>query len=216
MRKFAICLLVLLLPITLLSGCNKSIDYFGYVSDMRKDIYVYSDDTTEIKIYVSEKETPFSADGIKGKVSDIVEVFVKLDKTPEELNINLLGTQGEMNYQAVENRFYLGFSGIKEIPEKFEVTLTYGELSNVYTAESVKYGNIISCADALNCVIEHDTATFENMTENNIFNGEIFVRLLFDEGCYYYVGVCGRDKKINAYLIDGERGKVITKKQLSA
>ena len=59
------------------------------------------------------------------------------------------------------------------------------------------------------CAVEHGKELFASLTDGNIFLGEIYVRLLYDDGCYYYVGVCDRNKKITAYLVDGERGKVI-------
>ena len=64
------------------------------------------------------------------------------------------------------------------------------------------------------CVIEHDRKLFEGLTENRLFLGEIYVRLLYDEGCYYYVGVCDKSKHVTAYLIDGEHGKVIATKDI--
>ena len=79
----------------------------------------------------------------------------------------------------------------------------------------VKYGKILDCDGAAKCIIEHEADTFASMTENGVFKGEIFVRLLYDEGCYYYVGICDREKKIEAFLVDGEKGKIIAHKQIN-
>ena len=72
------------------------------------------------------------------------------------------------------------------------------------------------CEQALSCVVEHDRELFDSMTANGLFDGEIFIRLLYDEGCYYYVGVCNKQKNIKAYLLDGERGKIIATKELQS
>ena len=73
----------------------------------------------------------------------------------------------------------------------------------------------MDCESAVKCVTEHNPDLFASLTENKIFKGEIYVRLLYDEGCYYYVGVCDREKNINAFLVDGVRGKIIANKKLN-
>ena len=78
----------------------------------------------------------------------------------------------------------------------------------------MKYAGVMNCEQAVNCVVEHDRALFDGLTKNNLFDGEIFVRLLFDEGCYYYVGVCDKSCHITAFLIDGESGKILATKSM--
>lgn len=217
MKKFILLALPLFLICTLCgckSGCKKGVNYLEYVSERRTDIYLYSDDGLEIKIYLSERETPFSADGIKGDVGSVTEAFVTLPENYEEVNISVGGVDGEMNYRAVENCYYLSFPTCNISGENAEVSLTYGETSATFTAVNVKYDGVMDCDGAVLCVIEHAGELFDSMTDDGIFTGEIFVRLLYDEGCYYYVGVCNREKKINAFLVDGERGKIIATKEL--
>lgn len=196
-------------------GCARDIDYLGSVSEQRDNIYMYSDDGTQIKIYVGKRETPYSADGIKGEMSEFCEVFVYLPKNCDEVEITFAKISGLMNYRAVENCYYLACGKTVE-GEKIDVEIKAdGEVKN-YTAASVLYDGVISCNDAVKCAIEHDGELFSSLTRDNAFFGEIFVRLLFDDGgCYYYVGVCDRNKTINAYLVDGERGQIIAKKQMN-
>lgn len=198
-----------------LCGCKKSVDYSAYVSEKRTDIYLYSDDGPEIKIYLSEKETPYCADGIKGEMTSLCEIFVKLPKNYEEVNVTIDGVQSEMSYRAVENDYYLSLSNCGISGQSATVTLSYGEENKDYTALSVRDDGVMTCENAVKCVTEHNPDLFSSLTENGIFKGEIFVRLLYDEGCYYYVGVCDRDKNINAYLVDGVRGKIIANKQMT-
>lgn len=214
MKKILLVCSIILLSLTALCGCAKKVDYLSYVSEKRTNIYQYCNDGLEIKIYISEKETPYAADGIKGNVGNLTEVFVKLPENHEEVNVSVSNIAGEMNFRAVENDYYLSVSDGNVTGESAEVTLTFGGESNTYSAMSVLHGGVISCDDAVKCVLEHDGDLFASLTENNVFLGEIYVRLLYDEGCYYYVGVCDRDKKINAYLVDGERGKIIATKQM--
>ena len=77
MKKFVVCLLFLLLPTFIFSGCAKEIDYNEYVSEKRTNVYLYESDTLNLKIYASEKETPYLLDGIKGKTNPIIEIFAE-------------------------------------------------------------------------------------------------------------------------------------------
>ena len=214
MKKLLFVAAGLLAAALALSGCSKSVRYADYISEKRTDIYLYAGDDTEIKIYCSLREQPYAADGIKGDVSDFIEIFVSLPKNPETLEIDAEGLGGEMNYRAVENDFYLSFTAQPFKADSIKVTLDCDGKTSEYTAQSVKSGALISCEQALNCVIEHDKSLFNSLTDGNLFAGEIFVRLLYDNGCYYYVGVCDRQRQMNAYLVDGERGKIIASKKL--
>ncbi len=213
-RIFAL-LAVFTMALGIFSGCRREPDYLSYISEKRENVYLYADDTAEIKIYCSQKEQPYAADGYKGEMNPLIEIFVTLPKNPEELEVKVGNLGGEMNYQAVENRYYLSFTAEGYTSSSVEVNLTADGESKVYSALSVKYPAVMSCDDAVRCVIEHDGEYFKRLTENGHFNAEIFVRLLYEEQCYYYVGICDKAGNIQAYLIDGEHGKVIAVKSLS-
>ena len=213
MKKFLYVFLAAIAAVCFLSGCQSKIDYSDYVSERRSNIYLYSDDGLEIKINICERETPYSLDGIKGDVSDFLEIFVTLPENYSEVGVSVGSINGEMNYKAVENCYYVS-AGATLSGESVAVTLTYNGESKEYTALSVLYDGVITCDEAVECAVEHDGELFNSLAEKGIFLAEISVRLLFDEGCYYYVGVCDREKKITAYLVDGEKGTVIATKQL--
>ena len=214
MRKIIIAVALSIL-LSLFCGCAKKVNYLDYISEKRSDIYLYSNDGFEIKIYKSLKETPYATDGIKSEMSELTEIFVKLTKNYDEVNISVGNAEGEMSYRAVENEYYLSLSDGGISGDSVEVTLTFGGESSTYTATSVTYQGLISCEDAVLCVVEHNADLFKSLTENRIFSGEIYVRLLYDDGCFYYVGVCDRNKKISAFLVDGEDGKIIANRQLN-
>ena len=216
MKKLLLFTAGLLTAALVLPGCSKSVKYSDYISEKRTDIYLYAGDDTEIKIYCSSREQPYAADGIKGEVSDFVEIFVTLPKNHETVEIDAEGLGGEMNYRAVEKDYYLSFTACPFKSESVEVKLGLDGETLSYTVQSVKSGALITCEQALNCVIDHDKDLFTSLTDGTLFAGEIYVRLLYDNGCYYYVGVCDREKNVNAYLVDGERGKIIASKKLRA
>ncbi len=214
MKKFFVLILAVCTAACFFYGCGKQANYLDFVSEKRSNIYLYSNDGFEIKIHLSERENPYSADGIKGEMSSFCEIFVTLPENHDDVEISVAGISGQMNYKAVENCYYLSQSGGNISGETVKVTLSYNGESAEYTAVSVLYDGVISCEDAVKCVLDHDKELFKSLTQRDIFLGEIFVRLLYDEGCYYYVGVCDRDKKISAFLVDGVRGNIIATKQL--
>ena len=213
MKKFLILFLAAVTALCFFCGCQRKVNYLNYISEKRTGIYLYSDDGFEIKIHVAERETPYSTDGIKGEVSPFTEIFVTLPKNYDEVDISVADINGQMNYKAVENCYYLSQSSVVS-GDSVKVTLTYGGESKEYTAVSVLYDGVITCEEAVNCAIDYDGELFKSLTQRDLFLGEIFVRLLYDDGCYYYVGVCDRNKKITAYLVDGERGNIIATKEL--
>ncbi|MDE7167492.1 MAG: hypothetical protein K2O28_01435 [Clostridia bacterium] len=207
-------ILSVLCALCALPACSKQVNYSDYISESRSDVFLYRDDATEIKIQCSKKEQPFCADGYKGEMCDLVEIYVTLAKNPQVLEVQVENLGGEMNYQAVTRQYYLSLSAAAFNKSGVEVTLTADEKTETYTALSVKDDNVMSCEKAVECVAEYASELFEGLTSNGLFDGEIFVRLLYDEGCYYYVGVCNKEKLVTAFLIDGERGKVIAKKEI--
>lgn len=206
--------LSLICALCALPACAKQVNYFDYVSECRSDVFLYKDDNTEINIRCVNKEQPFSADGYKGETCDLIEIYVSLSKNPQTLEVSVETLSGEMNYQAVTRQYTLTVSAAAFEKSSVEVTLTADGEEKTYTALSVKDGNVMSCEKAVACVAEHASEMFGGLTSNGLFDGEIFVRLLYDEGCYYYVGVCNKEKHVTAFLIDGERGKIIAKKEL--
>lgn len=213
MRKFIIAALLctFLIP---LAGCAKSVDYTEYISERRVNLYFYSDDETDVKIYCSRREQPYSADGFCGEACDVVEIFVKFARNPDEVVLTMQEHTGEMSYESVENRYFLSFTAPAYTCDSLTVSLNCDGNDRQITALGALNAGVMSCEDALKCVVEYDRALFDGLTRNGLFHGEIFVRLLYDDGCYYYVGVCDKEKKIHAYLLDGERGKIIATKQL--
>ena len=83
-KKFCLfCFLAVCLPLLtcLFCGCKKEVDYLSYISELRYDVFLYSGDTEVIKVYCAEKEVPYNADGIKGEMNGIIEIYAQFDKS---------------------------------------------------------------------------------------------------------------------------------------
>ena len=194
-------------------GCKKTTDYADYISEMRYDIFTCADESADIKIYCSKKESPYLADGIKSNVNELIEIYAGFGTGFDVVTISSDSfTGGEMSYLTVKDCWYLSFSGTIT-SDSVTVTVICDDEANSFTLESVLTDQVMSCEEALDYVLEYDGELFSSKTENGVFRGEIFIRLLYDGNCYYYVGVCGRDGKINAHLLDGESGKIIAERE---
>jgi hypothetical protein len=206
----ALCALFAFLP-----ACSKKIDYFSYVSEIRKGVYIYEDDSLAIKLHYSQRESPYLTDGIKGEMNDVCEVFVTLQNTPDEVYVTLANGGGEMSYMSVTKSFYLSLPLSYDEKEKISVELEIDGNKKSYEVANVLYDGVIDAKTALTCVQEYDGQLFENLSTKGYFNGEIYIRLLYDDGCFYYVGVTDRNGATNAYLVDGESGRIIAEKSTS-
>ena len=196
------------------AGCSGHINYNDYISEKRYDTYRYEDDGLQIKVYLSKKETPFVADGIKGNVGALTEIYVKTAQKHEEVTITSASfAGGEMSYLTVRDCMYLSFGDSWQCGGEVTVTLTCDGESSDYVLQSVKDAGVMTCEQALDCVREYDGTLFESLTNGRTFGGEIFIRLLYDEKCYYYVGVCDTEGKICAFLLDGESGRIVAERE---
>lgn len=198
-----------------LCSCKSKIDYYSFVSEYRHDIYLYEDDGVSLKIYLSDKETPYNCDGVKGDMTTVCEVYYFAEKTPDEVEFELNGLGGEMSYLSVSRSFYLSYTCDKTFGAKASVNLTVDGKQTTIEAGNVREEGTIDGATALKCVTEYDSEQFSRLTDGNNFKGEIGIRLLYDEGCYYYVGVCNREKNTHAYLLDATDGRIISERDIT-
>ena len=123
-----------------------------------------------------------------------------------------------MSWLAVSGNYYLSFSGGDSLDDatSLPVTVTVDGKSQDFTVPNAKSEGCIDGKSALDCVLEYDGGTFKNLTDGTRFSGEICLRLIYDGGCYYYVGVCDREKQVHAYLVDGTDGRIIAERQSEA
>lgn len=205
-------MLLPLLSVTL-SSCAKKIDYYSYVSELRHDVYMCEEDSFELKIYITDRESPYNSDGIKGEMQQVAEIYYTPDITPDEVCVSVGGYSGEMNYVATTRSFYLSFSSDGFDGDELEVAIEEDGSTRTVNVINVKEDGVIDAKTALECAVEYDGKTFKGLENGSAFMGEIYVRLIYDAGCYYYVGVCDRDGNVCAYLVDGLSGRIIAEKK---
>ncbi|MGN1372788.1 MAG: hypothetical protein ACI4VK_01920 [Candidatus Coproplasma sp.] len=211
-----ICLCLAASCLAVLPSCSKGVDYNNYVSENRREVYLCKEDTYELKIFCSDRETPYCCDGVKGDMTTVCEVYYKCNSSPSSVTVDVEGYSGEMSYMSVSNSFYLSFSCDCFNKESLDVKLNVDGKDKEIKANNVFEAGTIDWQSALKGVIEYDGERFENLTQRNRFLGEIGVRLIYNDGCYYYVSVCDRENKVKAYLVDGKSGRIITERESCA
>lgn len=214
MKVKALLLTILLTAALPFAGCGGKPDYGQYVSEERTNIYIYEEDGLSLKIMISDRESPYNADGYKGEMCRICEAVLNLAVTPDRVELLVGGKGGEMSYMSVSKSFYLSFADGELTGESLSVGLTIDGKERTVTATSVLYDGLITTRQALDCVTEYAADLFASLTEGRSFAGEIHLRLLYDEGCFYYVGVCDRQGNTNAYLVDSENGRIIAQRTI--
>ena len=199
------------------AGCHQKVDYFDYVSELRSNIFIAKIDKFSLRIYAVEKETPYVTDGIPKEVTMRTEVYLAAPagNKPCELSfsVNEKDYGGEMSFDNVKGEYYfscsLDVSSLQAIPCQIE----YGEETVTLQATSVREATTLTPSAVLSALIEKEKDLFTALTDKYGFSGEIYIRLIYEETAYYYVGIIDRTGAVNAFLINAKNGKILAKRQ---
>ena len=216
-RALKLCsILVILLLLTTTFACKKNVDYFAYVSELRNNIFLAEKDGFALRIYSVIKESPYAADGIVRETSARTEIYLIAPDCTQNYDVRLHIDDkeygGELSYDNVKSEYYLFFTLDIASQTEISCTLTYPNTRVEFTAKSVLNTNMVAPNDILKSVIAYDNELFESMTDKYGFKGEIYLRLLYEEAPYYYVGIINRNGDIYAFLINATTGKVLAKR----
>lgn len=218
-KKFkSLALTILTLLFLCLSGCTAKVDYFSYLSELRKDIFAGEKDNYLVIAYSGLKEDPAVADGVKNQTFLTLTFKVTLKEECEE-PISLKFAVGDKNYECD-----LQFNPVKStlcadvvvsaLPEKnFSVEVVCGDQTSVVDLVSKLQENSVSYTKALECAINKAQSYLKENTKDGVFYGEIAVRLLCEnDRNYYYVGIAFKNGKKQAYLINASTCEIIAEK----
>ena len=212
----ACCLLLLFLLLTSAYACEKSVDYFTYVSELRNNIFLAEKDGFSLRIYSVVKESPYAADGIVRETSARTEIYLLTPDNTQNYNLQVhmdgKAYGGELSYDNVKSEYYLFFTLNIATQTEIRCTLTYQNTQVEFAAKSVLNADMVAPNTILKAVYVYDTALFESMTDKYGFKGEIHLRLLYEDAPYYYVGIINRDGEIYAFLVNATTGKVLAKR----
>ena len=216
-KKLRLCLLFLLIsPFLFLIGCKRTIDYTNYLSEQRKNVLIYSGENYHVCVYDVEKEYPFVADGYVATLTHRTELFISAPADTTRCNVKFtVGNHthaGEASFDSVKREYYFSCNEDVSDLSRLTVHLDFGESTYTIETVSVRTPQTISVKQAILSVVNESNELFTRMIEKNMFLGEIYVRLLYEDAPYYYVGVVNRSGNITAFLLDGETGAILARR----
>ena len=211
----ALFLLIALLLLLACSACKKQMDYFPYVSELRSDIFLAEEDGFSLRVYTVTKENPYQPDGIPHEQNTRVEVYLTAPEGDETCNLSFAfdGREfgGEMSYDNVKSEYFFSCSldvfGESVLPCHIE----YGDKSLQLEAKSVRTDTTLSAQSILQKLQAEESELFASLTDKYGFAGEIYIRLIYEDSPYYYVGVIDRNGSVNAFLINAQTSKILAK-----
>lgn len=212
--------LVLLAVLLVFPSCTKKIDYLDYVSELRSNIFLAQTEDFLLRAYAVEKETPYSSDGVKRETSTRTEIYLTAPSGDKsyDLAFTVDGETygGELSYDNVKGEYY--YSCTLDIRGQTELicTLTCEGEETQLTARSVVTETTLAPETALETLIAGETELFEDMTDEYGFAGEIYLRLIYEDNPYYYIGVIDREGGTTAFLMNATTGKVLAKRESAA
>jgi hypothetical protein len=197
-----------------------ALDYFDYVSELRSNILIAEKDSYALKVYAVEKEYPYSTDGVKRETTTRTEIYFTApsgDKSCQiSFTINDKRHEGEASYDNVKAEYFLSYPADFSSVESLDFTIRYGEESFTMTAKTIKTEKTLTPRQALTKLRENAPSVFENLTSENAFVGEIYLRLISENSPYYYIGLIEKNGTIQAYLLNSENGKILAKREQGA
>ena len=211
-------LLVVLIVCVSLAACKKNeVDYFSYVSELRGNILLASDEDFSLRVYAVEKEYPYFADGIKRDCTTRTEVYLVAPSGDKNCNISFSvdGKEygGEMSFDNVKSEYYFSCTLDTSRASEINFLIRFGETEKSLTAKTVKTQATLPPEKILLSLSQTETELFSSLTDEYGFAGEIYLRLIFEESPYYYIGVIDRNGNITAFLLHAESGKILAKRQ---
>ncbi|MBQ7924498.1 MAG: hypothetical protein IJ329_04240 [Clostridia bacterium] len=200
------------------SACKKSkINYFSYVSELRSNIFYAETDGFSLRIFATEKEYPYSSDGVKRDTSVRTEIYLFApsgDKTTAiSFSIDETPYGGEMSYDNVKAEYYYSCTLDVSALSQIDCVIDYGGKTLEFCAQSVKTENTLTPQTVIEKLQESESELLASLTDKYGFAGEIYVRLLYEDFPYYYIGVIDRNGNTTAFLMNGETGKILAKRQ---
>lgn len=199
------------------SACSKEIDYYEFVSESRSNILLAQTETLDLRVYAVEKEQPYAADGIKRETSARTEIRLTAPSGDKDctiaFSVNGKDYGGEMSFDNAKTEYYYFCTLDSSALQTLDCKINYGEETTLLTANTVRTENTLTPNGALKTLCETEKELFSALTDEYGFAGEIHLRLIYEERPYYYLGVIDRNGNTTAYLMNGETGKLLAKRE---
>ena len=214
-KHFFLFFLILLALLTFY-GCKKTIDLCDYVSEYRSNVLWYEEEGLTVKAHDVAKEYPYLADGYKGEMTRRAELFITAPTGTESCHVHFnaggIEHTGEASFDSVKKQFYYSCAADLSQTQTLSVTLRLDDTEKKIDLTSIKTDGLLNLKQLIDSLFEKEDELLKTLVDKNEFVGELYVRLLYEEDCYFYVGVVDRQGKITAFLMDGETGEILAKR----
>jgi hypothetical protein len=198
------------------ASCKRNLDWTEYVSEYRNNLFLYVGENFSVRAQNVQKEYPYVADGYKGEMTQRIELFITAPQGTEHCSVRFTvdGHQheGETSYDNVKRHFYYSCTANAESVYTLPVELCFDGVSQEVTLTSVKSDGLLSLQEVLTHAFAGEQELLKKLTPNHEFEGELYVRLLYEDAPFFYVGIVERQGKVTSLLLDGETGKTLAKR----
>ncbi len=210
-------MLLFLAPFLLFfSACQKKIEYFDYVSELRNNLFLARTEEFSLKIYSVVKESPYSPDGVAQPSAPRFEAYLVAPSGDKTVSLSFLagGKEygGEASYDNVKGEYFYACPLDASALSQVECKILYGEREVTLTAKSVLTDKTLSPTSILQKLRAERPQVFSALTDEYGFAGEIYLRLLYEDSLFYYVGVIDREGNTQAFLLNAETGKILAQR----
>ena len=215
-RVFAllVCLSSLLCTLT---ACGRNPAIKEYFSEYRSNLFLAETDAFSLRAYALKKEHPFVADGMVGEMTSRVEIYISAEGGSEPCKIAFkVGSVeygGEASYDSVKKEYFYSCAADLSNLSLFPISVELGGTVYELSAYSVKTEKTMRGEDVVKILQESEQEFFSSLSDRNGLNAELHVRLLYEDAPYYYIGVVEKSGKRTAFLLDGETGKLLAKRE---
>lgn len=209
-------LCTLLCALLAFCGCKEAPILTDYVSEHRNNLFLYEGDDFFIKAQNVEREHPYVADGYKGEMTHRAELFITAPVGTQSCSLFLIADgiehRGEASYDNVKKHFYYSCAADLSNTETLPLRIGFDGAEQEITLTSVKTKDLLSANELLARLFEAEAEQLKPLVHGREFCGELYIRLLYENAPYFYVGVVDRSGNTTAFLMDGKTGKILAKR----
>ncbi|MGN1052608.1 MAG: hypothetical protein ACI4SH_04370 [Candidatus Scatosoma sp.] len=209
-------------------GCAKqSSDLFSCVSELRDNVLFAEagaggENAFRLCVYSYLREQPLLSDGAAGKTERVAEFYFTAKDGSDTYVLRYAlpdGSKeggGEMSYDDVQRRYYYfcseDLSSVSALNVAVKNAKTGEEIS--FCATGAKKDGTLSPREILSAFENAESEKISSMKKDGVFCGEIRIRLIIsEEKPYYYLGLIDGNGKTFSYLLDGETGRILAKRE---
>ncbi len=210
-------LLLVILSVCSFFSCRRTLNYFDYVSELRNNIFLAETEEFSLHIYSVVKENPYATDGIAQETSPRFEAYLLAPEGTQTTNLTFQIEErtfgGEMSYDNVKGEYtYFCTLNVSKL-SVINCLIKYGEKEFSLSAKSVLTETTLPPNAILQKLIVENSNLFEKMTDKYGFAGEIYLRLIYEDSPYYYIGIIDREGNSHAFLMNAETGKILARRE---